>query len=181
MKIPKSNKALIIASAIAGFLSGLIHPLYFGIRGALFGIGLAATIILVRKHGWRILSFSAALIIAILLAVMPYPTVDDLLITDRSITTALNCIFSILAMAYAYLRPRWRRQILLLLLSGLLSSVWRALSMEATWSALMLSMFPFLMGSLPFLILWFTAVLHTDPVRETNGSRINRTPAGEIE
>jgi len=164
MKIPRNTKSMLISSTIASFLSGLMAPLIFGPRAALFGCALTFTVILVRKYGWTLRPFLPAIVAGLLIELFPFdPFGSDMPLNYQTGLTALNCTITIPAMAYSYLRPRRGVRIGCLLAVGLLSSALRMLSLEWTLGALSSLPMPFVVGMLPFIIFWTGAMRLSDP------------------
>jgi hypothetical protein len=158
--------AMLIAGTFAGFLSGLMTPLVFGLRGAAFGLALSLTVILVGRSGWKsILPYLPGLVLGIGLGFFRYdldlgghsePATYDFL-------TLLNAVLCIPLLAYAYLTDPLKKRIGLLLLFGVLSCLFRSWTFDSDWRAAAFVVYNFPIGMLPFLLLWMLAMQLTDP------------------
>lgn len=158
--------AMLFTGTLAGFLSGLMAPTVLGLRSAAFGFCLSLTVVLVQRSGWKqFLTYLPAIILGILLGFFPVelglggnpePKAYDYL-------TLVNTSLFIPLLAFAYLKDPLKKQIGLLLLFGLLSSVLRSYSFDSDWRAAAFVIYNFPIGMLPFLLLWMLAMRLTDP------------------
>ncbi len=158
--------AILTAGTIAGFLSGLMAPVVFGIRSAAFGFCLSLTVILVRKFGWKqVLTYLPGIILGIVLGFFPFEL--DLGGTPEPKTydylTLLNCVLFIPLLAFAYLKEPMKKRIGFLLLFGLLSCLLRSWAFDPDWISTALVIYNFPIGMLPFLLLWLLAMRIADP------------------
>lgn len=157
---------MLIAGTLAGFLSGLMEPIVFGLRGAATGLCLSSTVLLARSLGWK--SLWPYLPGAALGFVLAYCPIDfSLYDTPPEKTydafTLINGLIFIPLLAFAYLKDPLKKRIGLLMLFGLLSCVLRSWSFEADWRAAAFVIYNFPLGMLPFLGLWLLAMKLADP------------------
>lgn len=162
MKSIRTPRAMLLAGTLAGWLSGIQGPV---IRAAAFGFTLSLTTILVKSKKWRWFCFLPGLLLGICLGFFKFNPFDGPSSSRYDGVTLLNCAIFIPAYVYAYTRPTFFAMLWRMALAGILSTLYRAASME-TWSLFFLL---FLKGTLPFLGLWLTVMWLTDP-------RFARTP-----
>ncbi|MBN2161331.1 MAG: hypothetical protein JXR25_01635 [Pontiellaceae bacterium] len=165
----KTLMLMLLSGAVAGFCSGVMSPSDLGLRGAAFGMSLAATVCIVRRKGWNLPAFLPGIILGGALQLMPLkPFIEGTnapaLRFDPFIL--LNAILIIPAFAYAYLAPTWKNRIWKMLLAGLLSCPLRMLDVEPSWELMGLSFILFPVGALPFIGLWLLAMRLADPARK---------------
>ena len=163
---PKQKTLMLLSGAMAGFCSGVISPSDLGLRGAAFGLTLAATACIIRSKGWNALAFLPGILLGGALQLMPLkPFIEGgnapALHFDPFIL--LNAILVIPAFAYAYLAPTWKSRIWKMLLAGLLSCPLRFLTEDPSWSMAGISFILFPIGTLPFIGLWLLAMRLSDP------------------
>ena len=162
--IPRNLTSMLIAGALAGFLSGLMLPLVFGLRGALFGVCLSLTAWLIQQDEWKQYTFIPGLLLGIGLGFFPVKILEELgsEAPPYDFFALVNCTIFIPVYCLANLYPKFRSRLWRMAIAGLISSVLRMLSIELHWSAFPFSLYVFLIGTLPFILLWLGAMQLTD-------------------
>lgn len=163
----KRNVLLYVSGTVAGFLSGVMFPASFGIRGAVFGAMLTYTVI--RQEG-RLVTWRSVLRVTWLPAIFTGLLISFFVPSDmelgffrtvwrHTIIDTINVLLLMTWMTYMFHRScRYFSGLGLMLAGGAVSSCIRMVGMSADWEALVAFFYPFLMGMLPFILLWYSSV-----------------------
>lgn len=167
----------VFASAVAGFVSGAMVPLVFGVRGLILSMAISAGAAFLNPWRWdpegrtpgiaRTLGVAAAVAVAALAlilawhAVVPPPHHDIDLNRMNAVAAGLGCVVTAagILMGHRARRAGIRRAWAWFVLTPLATAALRA------WSVGGVEAFPFslLLGSTPFVLLWLLAARLTDP------------------
>lgn len=157
MTIPRNTTTLLIAGTLAGLLSGILHPIAFGFKGALFGLCLTLVVLMIARRGWNFFVLIPGLLLGIGLGFIPTDSMEIFSPPSGfNYWTAMNCFLFIPAFAFAYQRKR----IGLIFLFGLLSAFLRTESLGGGIEGVL---FSYPLGTVPFILLWWGAMRLTDP------------------
>jgi hypothetical protein len=164
---------MLLAGALAGFLSGLRTPKVYGVRGALFGFCLSLTALWIQKKGWRWNKLIPGIILGLILFVIP-----DISSLKGGSLTLLNCTIFIPVYTFCYLQPKFYRVVLLLLPAGALCTAIRIAFFRGDETFTWIDMYEvhFIQGTLLFLALWLVFMWLTDP--RFNQQTIKKDPDG---
>ncbi|MDF7800872.1 hypothetical protein P4C99_15460 [Pontiellaceae bacterium B1224] len=178
MNVLRHPALMLLAGALAGFLSGLRAPKVFGVRGALFGLCLSLTAFWVQKKGWSLSKLLPGIVLGLLLFVM---SPKSPLINDRN--TLINCAIFIPVYAYCYLQPKFYRVVLLLLPAGAICTAIRVTSLKHLEQQNMfkpneLFNIHLIQGTLLFLALWLVFMWLTDPRFRKQQAKTKKDPDG---
>jgi len=185
----------ILSGALAGFISGLLSPLVFGLRGALLGGAISAGVALLNP--WRsdpigqILSLPKTLLLSALVggsvfaviwachSMFPLPADELGLNHFMPLSSAISCLIyavGILLTTRARLagkRHAWTGY-LLTPLCGALSRAWSFGEPAAI-------IYTLPAGALPFMLFWWLSALLTDPAWSTQRwAHITRKVKGSV-
>ena len=179
MTIPVRNALFVLAGALAGFLSGLLVPLVYGVRGAILGAALSIGAIFLNPRrkdpdgrGWGTwataflaLAVGATAFAAVLLWAIHHPynhSNDELgLLYFLPLPALAACLIYPLALFQFY--REWqagrRRAWAWFAATPLLGAMARSLGKYG------IAAFPhnLLVGALPFTLLWLLSALIADP------------------
>ena len=178
MTIPARNCLFVFVGTLAGFLSGLLVPMVYGVRGATLGAALSIGAIFLNPRrkdpdgrGWGpwaaaglALAIGAAAFAAIGLwqTIHPTPENDELeLLYFAPLPALAACLIYPLAF-FQFYRERQagrRRAWVWFAAAPLLGAAARSVGMYGIEAFL----FNLFVGALPFALLWLLAVLIADP------------------
>jgi hypothetical protein len=160
MKIVRHPVLMLFAGALAGFISGLSMPSFYGVRGALFGFFLSLTVLWVQKKGWHWNKLIPGIVLGLILFIIPNFTS-----LKSGSLTLLNCTIFIPVYTFCYLQPKFYRVVLLLLPAGALCTATRIAFFRGDETFTWIDMYEvhFIQGTLLFLALWLVFMWLTDP------------------
>lgn len=156
---------MLLAGALAGFLSGLQQPEVFGIRGALFGFCLSLTAWIVQRRGWKPYAFTPSLLLGITLGFFPIQYMEGPVgeVFHYDYRTLVYAILFIPLYCSAYVPEKLRTRLWRLLIVALIASVARSQIVGWSWGMLIHTFAIFVQGMLPFTLLWIISMQFTDP------------------
>jgi hypothetical protein len=171
------NALFVFSGALAGFLSGLMMPHIFGIRGAILGGAISSGVLFLnpwrKESSGQVMSPAKTIALSALIASIAFtliwayhdqgPRMQGELDLDNfnPIFASLSCLIytaGLLLSTRARLAGN-RKAWIGYLVTPILASLSRALSYGEIFAML----YPLFMGALPFVLLWLLAAWITDP------------------